>query len=80
MTWLTGRLADGRPRVIGATVTERAGRWWISFPLDLDRCDVNERRTVSADAPAWGIEGGFEPLLCDRLFGRSSSGFLGGSV
>lgn len=58
MSWLTERLADGRARVIGSTVREVAGRWWISFQLEIDRSDVNERRQVSSTAPACGIDVG----------------------
>ncbi|WP_229690742.1 RNA-guided endonuclease InsQ/TnpB family protein, partial [Sphaerisporangium melleum] len=58
MSWLTDRIADGRARVIGSTVREQAGRWWVSFQLEIDRADVNERRTVSNDAPACGIDVG----------------------
>lgn len=56
MSWLTGRLADGRARIIGATVKEQAGRWRVSFQLDIDRSDVNARRAVAADAPACGVD------------------------
>lgn len=58
MSWLTGRIADGRARVIGATVREQAGRWWVSFQLEIDRTGINERRAVSSDAPACGIDVG----------------------
>ncbi|WP_307827588.1 transposase [Planomonospora sp. ID82291] len=58
MTWLTDRLDDERARVIGATIREIAGRWWISFQVEIDRTDVNARRTVAADAPACGIDVG----------------------
>jgi putative transposase len=56
MGWLTSRLADGRARIIGATVREQAGRWWVSFQLEIDRTDVNARRAVGPDAPACGID------------------------
>ncbi|MEU6793499.1 RNA-guided endonuclease TnpB family protein [Nonomuraea wenchangensis] len=58
MSWLTSRIADGRARVIGTTLRERAGRWWVSFQLEIDRTDINERRAVSTDAPACGIDVG----------------------
>jgi len=58
MSWLTGRLADGRARIIGTTVRERAGRWWVSFQLDLDRTDLNARRRVDQQAPTCGIDVG----------------------
>ncbi|SNQ49986.1 transposase [Frankia canadensis] len=34
---LTGRLADGRARLLGATVSRTAGRWYVSFTVDADR-------------------------------------------
>ncbi|GII68405.1 transposase [Sphaerisporangium melleum] len=58
MSWLTGRITDGRARVIGSTVREQAGRWWVSFQLEIDRSEVNERRAVSGDAPSCGIDVG----------------------
>ncbi|MEV0811156.1 RNA-guided endonuclease TnpB family protein [Micromonospora sp. NPDC050200] len=60
MSWLTDRLGDGRARIIGATVREQAGRWWVSFQVDIDRTDVNTRRTVRADAPTCGIDLGLK--------------------
>jgi hypothetical protein len=48
MSWLTEPIAEGRARVIGTTVKEHAGRWWVSFQIEIDRSEVNERRTVSA--------------------------------
>ncbi|WP_436501567.1 RNA-guided endonuclease InsQ/TnpB family protein [Actinokineospora sp. HUAS TT18] len=56
MTWLVDRLADGAARVLGATVKERAGRWWISFQIEIDRSTLDQRRTVPPDAPACGID------------------------
>ncbi|MET8835104.1 RNA-guided endonuclease TnpB family protein [Micromonospora sp. NPDC004540] len=60
MSWLTDRLGDGRVRIIGATVREQAGRWWVSFQIDIDRADVNSRRAVTFDAPACGIDLGLK--------------------
>ncbi|MEO3781621.1 RNA-guided endonuclease TnpB family protein, partial [Micromonospora sp. B11E3] len=60
MSWLTDRLGDGRARIIGATVREQAGRWWVSFQTDIDRTDVNTRRAVRADAPTCGIDLGLK--------------------
>ncbi len=60
MSWLTGRLGDGRARIIGATVREQAGRWWVSFQVDIDRSDINARRAVPADAPTCGIDLGLK--------------------
>ncbi|PRX66857.1 putative transposase [Nonomuraea fuscirosea] len=58
MSWLTDRIADGRARVVGSTVREQAGRWWVSFQLQIDRTGINEKRAVSSDAPACGIDVG----------------------
>jgi putative transposase len=58
MSWLTERIADGRARVIGSTVKEMAGRWWVSFQLEIDRSDINQRRSVASDAPACGVDVG----------------------
>ncbi|ABW10144.1 transposase, IS605 OrfB family [Parafrankia sp. EAN1pec] len=41
---LTSRLADGRARLGGATVSRTAGRWFVAFTVDTDR-DVSERPT-----------------------------------
>jgi putative transposase len=60
LSWLTGRLADGRARIIGSTVREQAGRWWVTFQLDLDRTDINTRRAVSPHAPTCGIDLGLK--------------------
>ena len=60
MTWLTDRLSDGRARIIGGTVREQAGRWWISFQLDIDRTDINAARTVGQDAATCGIDLGLK--------------------
>jgi putative transposase len=56
MSWLLERISDGRARVIGTTIKERAGRWWVSFQLDIDRTDVNARHAVTPDRPACGID------------------------
>ncbi|HEY9440141.1 MAG TPA: RNA-guided endonuclease TnpB family protein [Streptomyces sp.] len=58
MGWLIERIGDGRARVIGSTVKEQAGRWWVSFQLEIDRSDINQRRAVPSDAPACGIDVG----------------------
>jgi putative transposase len=60
MSWLTDRLGDGRARIIGATVREQAGRWWVSFQVDIDRTDINTRRAVPADAPTCGVDLGLK--------------------
>jgi putative transposase len=56
LSWLTSRLADGRARILGCTVREKAGRWWVSFQIDVDRTDLNQRRAVSPEAPTCGID------------------------
>lgn len=59
MSWLTQRIADGRARVIGATVKEIAQRWWVSFQIEIDRSDIDQKRAVSADgSPSCGIDVG----------------------
>jgi putative transposase len=60
LSWLAERIADGRARVIGSTVREQAGRWWISFQLDVDRTDINNRRAVATHAPTCGIDLGLK--------------------
>nr|WP_240929981.1 transposase [Streptomyces coryli] len=56
MSWLVDRLATGQARILGATVRERGGRWWISFQIDIAQDDINKRRQVAADAPTCGID------------------------
>ncbi|WP_238006237.1 RNA-guided endonuclease TnpB family protein [Dactylosporangium sp. AC04546] len=60
LSWLTERLADGRARIIGCTVREQAGRWWVTFQLDVDRADLNGLRAVEAEAPTCGIDLGLK--------------------
>jgi putative transposase len=60
LSWLTERLGDGRARIIGSTVREQAGRWWVTFQLDVDRTDINTARTVGPDAPTCGIDLGLK--------------------
>ncbi|WP_067480082.1 RNA-guided endonuclease InsQ/TnpB family protein [Nocardia amamiensis] len=60
MSWLTGRLGDGRARILGATVRERAGRWWVAFQLEVDRADVNTRHHVPEGAQNCGIDLGLK--------------------
>jgi putative transposase len=60
MGWLTDRLGDGRARILGATVRQHAGRWWVSFQVELDRTDINQRRAVPTGAPACGIDLGLK--------------------
>src|SRR5947207_3398009 len=58
--WLTERTGGGLARVIGATVREQAGRWWVSFQIEVDRADINTRRAVAVDAPTCGIDLGLK--------------------
>jgi putative transposase len=60
LSWLTARLTAGSARILGTTVREKAGRWWVTFQLDVDRADVNERRAVAPDAPTCGIDLGLK--------------------
>jgi putative transposase len=60
MSWLTERITDGRARIIGSTVREQSARWWVSFQIEVDRSDVNARRTVSPDAPTCGVDLGLK--------------------
>lgn len=60
MSWLLERISDGRARVIGATVKEQAGRWWVSLQLDIDRADINTRRAVVPTAPTCGVDLGLK--------------------
>lgn len=60
MSWLTDRMENGSARMLGATVREQAGRWWVSFQIEVDRDDINKRRKVDSEAPACGIDLGLE--------------------
>ncbi|MDP9841942.1 RNA-guided endonuclease InsQ/TnpB family protein [Streptosporangium lutulentum] len=66
MSWLTGRIAAGTARVLGATIKEQAGRWWISFQLDLDRTALNAARAAPAEADACGLDLGLTVFLTLR--------------
>lgn len=56
MVWLTDRIDTGCGRILGATVRERAGRWWVSFQVDVDRAELDKRRAVDPKAPACGVD------------------------
>lgn len=56
MCWLTDRVAAGTARVVGSRVEQRAGRWWISFQVDVDRTDLNAGRATSAHGSVVGID------------------------
>jgi putative transposase len=60
MAWLTDRLKDGRARVIGSKVEQRAGRWWIAFQVDVDRTDINTRHSAPVGGPTVGIDLGIK--------------------
>ncbi|MFE3450385.1 RNA-guided endonuclease TnpB family protein [Nonomuraea sp. NPDC059194] len=60
MSWLVDRLARGEARILGATVREQAGRWWISFQVDVDRDEINKRHQADTDAPECGIDLGLK--------------------
>ena len=60
MTWLTTRISDGRARVLGSKVEQRAGRWWVSFQVEVDRLDVNARRAAPQVGPVVGIDLGIK--------------------
>jgi putative transposase len=56
MSWLVGRMATGQARILGATIREQAGRWWISFQIEVDRDEINKRHCVDEHAPRCGID------------------------
>src|SRR5206468_582601 len=60
MSWLTDRMVTGQARVLGATIREQAGGWWIAFQIEVDRDDINKRHRVAGDAPACGIDLGLK--------------------
>jgi putative transposase len=60
MSWLTDRISDGRARVLGTTVREQAGRWWVTFQIEVDRSDIDTARTVDPHAPTCGIDLGLK--------------------
>lgn len=56
MGWLTDRIAGGRARVLGARFERRAGRWWVSFQVDVDRTEINARHAAPTGGPVVGID------------------------
>ncbi|MFH8383947.1 RNA-guided endonuclease InsQ/TnpB family protein [Kitasatospora sp. NPDC018058] len=66
MSWLTGRMTTGQARILGATIREQAGRWWVSFQVEVDRDEINERHRVAADAPKCGIDLGLKTFAVIR--------------
>lgn len=66
MSWLVDRMATGQARILGATIRELAGRWWISFQVEVDRDEVNKRHQVPADARKCGIDLGLKTFAVIR--------------
>jgi putative transposase len=66
MSWLTGRMATAQARILGATIREQAGRWWISFQIEIDRDEINKRHRVDAHAPQCGIDLGLTTFAVIR--------------
>ncbi|WP_017594696.1 RNA-guided endonuclease InsQ/TnpB family protein [Nocardiopsis potens] len=66
MSWLTDRMATARAHILGATIREQAGRWWVSFQIEADRDEVNKRRQVPDGAPACGIDLGLKTFATVR--------------
>ncbi|MEV0053391.1 RNA-guided endonuclease TnpB family protein [Saccharopolyspora shandongensis] len=66
MSWLTSRMATGQARILGATVREQAGRWWISFQIEVDREEINKRHQVADDALTCGIDLGLKTFAVIR--------------
>jgi putative transposase len=60
LSWLTDRMATGEARILGATIREQAGRWWISFQIEADRDEINKRNRVDERAPKCGIDLGLK--------------------
>ncbi|WP_203237168.1 RNA-guided endonuclease InsQ/TnpB family protein [Streptomyces gilvosporeus] len=66
MYWLTSRIATGQARILAATIREQAGRWWISFQIEVDRDDTNQRHQADTEAPACGIDLGLKTFAVIR--------------
>jgi putative transposase len=60
MSWLTDRMTSGKARILGTTVREQAGRWWISFQIEVDRDEINKRNRVDSEALRCGIDLGLK--------------------
>lgn len=60
MSWLTDRIAGGTARVIGTKIERRAGRWWVSFQVEVDRQELNDRRAAPAGGPVVGLDLGIK--------------------
>lgn len=60
MSWLLDRMRAQDARILGTTIRERAGRWWVTFQLEVNRADINARRAVPASAPMCGVDLGLK--------------------
>jgi putative transposase len=74
MCWVTDRITTGRARVLGSTIREQAGRWWISFQIEVDRDEINKRHRVAEDAPKCGIDLGLKTFAVIRNSDGSREG------
>jgi putative transposase len=59
---LTGRLADGRARLLGATVSRTAGRWYVSFTVEVDREASSQPSTRQRRGGPVGVDLGVKHL------------------
>jgi putative transposase len=66
LSWLTDRMDQGSARILGATIREQAGRWWISFQIEVDRDEINKRRQADDDALTCGIDLGLKTFAVIR--------------
>ena len=66
MSWLADRIAAGDARILGATIRQQAGRWWVSFQIEVDRDEINTRHRVDEQAPKCGIDLGLKTFAVIR--------------
>jgi putative transposase len=59
---LTGRLADGRARPLGATVSRTAGRWFVPFTVEVDREDPEGPSALQQRGGTVGVDAGVKHL------------------
>jgi putative transposase len=62
MTSLTGRLADGRARLMGAAVSRTAARWFVSFTVEVDQELPAEPTARQRKGGAVGVDVGVRHL------------------
>src|SRR6185369_214267 len=62
MKSLTGRLADGRARLMGAAVSRTAARWFVSFTVEVDRELPAEPTARQRKGGAVGVDVGVRHL------------------